>query len=92
MGPTTYSRRLRAIGQSLDAQRFQKFELTPIGDAFQITGQPEQENDLLALLKQWQRRLRRAGAADTLTYTDSDIDQLDRQGLKDFLCHHGHGR
>ena len=80
MGPSNYSRSLRAIGQSLDAQRIHKFELKPIGDTIQITGQPEQETDLLAMLKQWQRRLRRARTSDTLTYMSADIDQLDLQG------------
>ena len=80
MATTSYARDLRAIGQSLEAQRIQKFELKISGELFQITGEPEQEPNLLSVLRHWQRQLRRAALSDTHNYSSQDIQQLDRQG------------
>jgi len=76
----SYDRQLRAIGQSLEAQRIRLFKLHCQGDRFVVTGEPEKETSLLAMLRDWQKRNRRSGTAASLTFTSQDIAQLDRQG------------
>src|SRR5262245_9981210 len=75
-----YDRQLRAIGQSLEAQRIRIFELRQQGDRFVVNGEPEQEDSLLAKLRNWQKRNRATGVSGSLTFTPQDIEQLDRQG------------
>jgi hypothetical protein len=75
-----YDRQLRAVGQSLEAQRIRIFELHQQGDHFVVKGEPEQENSLLAKLLNWQKRNRANGMSGSLTFTPHDIEQLDRQG------------
>jgi len=75
-----YDRRLRTIGQSLEAQRIRIFELHQQGERFIVKGEPEEENSLLAKLLKWQKRNRAAGMSGSLTFTPQDIEQLDRQG------------
>jgi hypothetical protein len=75
-----YPRQLRSIGQSLEAQRINVFELTCRGDRFVVQGEPEKETSMLAALRQWQQRRRSEGLNGSLTFTRQDIDQLDRQG------------
>lgn len=79
-GRPSYERQLRSIGQSLEAQRINVFELTNQGEHYLVHGEPEKENTLLATLKSWQRRLRSEGLQASLTFTPYDLDQLDRQG------------
>ncbi len=79
-GLTSYRQQLRSIGQSLEAQRIQIFELTCRGDRFVIKGEPEKENSLLAALRQWQQRRRSEGLSASLTFNSQDIEQLERQG------------
>jgi len=74
-------RQLRSIGQSLEAQRIQVFELTRQGESYTVRGEPEKEVSLLATLRHWQKRLRHEGVTTSLTYTLHDIDELERQGL-----------
>jgi len=76
----TYDRQLRSIGQSLEAQRIRVFELTRQGENYMVRGEPEQESSLLATLRSWQKRLRSEGMTTSLTFTNQDIDELDRQG------------
>lgn len=75
-----YDRQLRAIGQSLEAQRIDIFELKCRGDHFVVNGKPEKETSLMAALREWQRRLRSKGLASSLAYATQDINSLDRQG------------
>ena len=77
----SYPRQLRSIGQSLEAQRIQIFELTCHDDQFVVKGEPEKEASMLAALRHWQQRRRRSdGLNASLTFTSQDIDQLERQG------------
>ena len=76
----SYDRQLRSIGQSLEAQRIQVFELTRQGEQYSVRGEPEKETSLLATLRNWQMRLRSEGMTTALTYTIEDLDELDRQG------------
>jgi len=79
-GLTSYRQQLRSIGQSLEAQRIQVFELMCRGDRFVIKGEPERENSLLAALRQWQQRWRSDGLNASLIFNNQDIEQLERQG------------
>lgn len=76
----SYDQVLRSIGQSLEAQRITTFELTRQGERFIVKGEPERENSLLDMLRNRQRRRRRDGLAEALTFTEQDIEQLERQG------------
>jgi hypothetical protein len=76
----SYDQQLRNIGQSLEAQRILVFELSHHGERFIVKGEPEKEMSLLAMLRNWQRRRRSEGLNSSLSFTDQDIDQLDRQG------------
>lgn len=73
-------RQLRAIGQSLEAQRINVFELTRRGGQFVVTGKPEKETSLLAVLRDWQQRLRSQGLSASLVFGNHDIENLERQG------------
>ena len=75
-----YDRQLRAIGQSLEAQRIRIFELRQQGDRFVVKGEPEAEESLLAKLRSWQKRNRADSVTGSLTFTPQDLEQLDRQG------------
>lgn len=79
-GRKSYDRQLRTIGQSLEAQRINVFELASQGDSYVVKGEPDKERSLLATLRNWQRRLRSEGLHSSLTFTPYDIDELDRQG------------
>jgi hypothetical protein len=76
----SYDRQLRSIGQSLEAQRIQVFELCRQGDNYTVHGEPEKETSLMATLRNWQKRLRSEGMTTSLTFTNQDVDELDRQG------------
>jgi len=76
----SYDRQLRAIGQSLEAQRINIFELKYLGDHFVVNGKPEKETSLLAALRDWQKRLRSEGLISSLTYASQDIRSLEGQG------------
>lgn len=77
---TAYHQQLRSIGQSLEAQRINVFELTFDGARIVVKGQPEKETSLLAALRNWQKQRRSDGLNASLTFTGQDIDQIDRQG------------
>jgi len=77
---TSYSRQLRSLGQSLEAQRIHVFELTCRGERFVVKGEPERETSMLAALRQWQQRRRSQGLDASLTFTRQDLEQLERQG------------
>jgi hypothetical protein len=77
---TSYGQQLRSLGQYLEAQRINIFELTCRGERFVIKGEPEKETSLLAALRQWQQRRRSEGLNGALTFTRNDLDQLERQG------------
>ena len=77
---TRYHQQLRSIGQSLEAQRINVFELSYRGDRIIVKGQPEKETSLLAALRNWQKQRRREGLNSSLTFTNQDIDQIERQG------------
>lgn len=79
-GRTTYDRQLRTIGQSLEGQRIQLFELTRQGERYVVKGEPEKETSLLATLRQWQKRARSDGINNSLSFTAADLEQLDNQG------------
>jgi hypothetical protein len=76
----TYARQLRAIGQSLEAQRIHRFELSHQGDHFVVKGEPEKETSLLAALRNWQKRVRCEAMNGSMDFSDNDIAELDRQG------------
>ena len=76
----SYDLQLRTIGQSLEAQRIRNFKLRLQGDRFIVTGEPDQEDSLLAKLRNWQQRNRSEGLNSSLTFTSQDIEQLDHQG------------
>ena len=76
----SYDRQLRSLGQSLEAQRIEVFELTMQGEEYSVRGEPEKETSLLATLRNWQKRLRSEGMIKALTYTSQDLEELDRQG------------
>jgi len=76
----SYDQQLRAIGQSLEAQRITVFELRRRGDQYLVKGQPEKETSLLAVLREWQKKLRSQGLNSSLSYASQDIDSLERQG------------
>lgn len=76
----SYDRPLRNIGQSLEAQRINVFELKCEDKRYVVTGNPEQEISLLAALREWQKRLRREAVNSSLSYALQDIEQLERQG------------
>lgn len=75
-----YHRRLRTVGQSLEAQRINVFELSCDGERIVVKGEPEKETSLLAALRNWQRRRRSDGLNASLTYTGPDLEQIERQG------------
>ena len=75
-----YHQQLRSIGQSLEAQRINVFELSCRGDRIVVKGQPEKEPSLLATLRNWQKQRRSDGLNSSLMFTHQDIDQIDRQG------------
>jgi hypothetical protein len=75
-----YDQQLRAIGQSLEAQRINVFELKHRGDQYLVRGQPEKETSLLAVLREWQKKLRSQGLNSSLSYASQDIESLERQG------------
>lgn len=77
---TFYARQLRGIGQSLEAQRIEVFELTYQERRYTVRGAPEKETSLLAALRHWQKQLRNQGMTAALTYTDQDLAELDQQG------------
>ena len=77
---TSYGQQLRSLGQYLEAQRINIFELTCRGERFVVKGEPEKETSLLAALRQWQQRRRSEGLNGALTFTRNDLDQLERQG------------
>jgi hypothetical protein len=77
---TSYGQQLRSLGQYLEAQRINIFELTCRGERFVVKGEPEKETSLLAALRQWQQRRRSEGLNAALTFTRNDLDQLERQG------------
>lgn len=78
---TTYDRELRNIGQSLEAQRINVFELTRRGNSYIVQGEPDKETSLLAALRSWRKRLGNGRLPTSLVYRDDDIDALDRQGF-----------
>jgi hypothetical protein len=77
---TSYGQQLRSLGQCLEAQRINTFELTCRGDRFLVKGEPERETSLLAALRQWQQRRRSDGLNTSLIFSRTDLDQLERQG------------
>jgi hypothetical protein len=79
-GKMNYHQQLRSVGQSLEAQRINVFELTCRSDRIFVKGQPEKETSLLAALRNWQRQRRSDGIQSSLSFSLQDIDQLDRQG------------
>jgi len=78
--PTSYHQQLRSIGQTLEAQRINVFELSCRGDRVIVKGQPDRETSLLAALRNWQKRRRSEGLNSSLTFTLQDIEEIDRQG------------
>jgi hypothetical protein len=76
----SYDQQLRNIGQSLEAQRIIIFELSHRGERFVVKGEPEKETSLLGTLRNWQKRRRSEGLSISLSFSDQDIDELDRQG------------
>lgn len=76
----SYDQQLRNIGQSLEAQRIIIFELSHRGERFIVKGEPEKETSLLATLRNWQKRRRSEGLSISLSFSDQDIEELDRQG------------
>jgi len=76
----SYHRNLRNIGQSLEAQRINVFELRTEDQRFVVKGDPEKETSLLNALREWQKRRRREGLNGSLSFALADIEQLERQG------------
>ena len=76
----TYNCQLRNIGQSLESQRINVFELRTEDERFIVKGDPEKETSLLNALREWQKRRRREGLNSSLSFALADIEQLERQG------------
>jgi hypothetical protein len=76
----SYDVHLRNIGQSLEAQRINIFELRYEDERYWAKGDPDKEVSLLSALRQWLKRWRRQGLSNSLCYTLKDIEQLERQG------------
>ena len=76
----SYDQELRSIGQFLEAERISVFELSNQMHAYVVTGEPEKETFLLAALKNLQKRIRRNTVQHPLSFTSSDIAELDSQG------------
>jgi len=76
----SYHQQLRSIGQTLEAQRINVFELSCRGDRVIVKGQPDKETSLLGALRNWQKQRRSEGLNSSLTFTQQDIDEIDRQG------------
>jgi hypothetical protein len=76
----SYDCHLRNIGQSLEAQRINVFELRYENERYWVKGEPDKEISLLSTLRQWQKRWRREGLNNSLSYAPGDIEQLERQG------------
>lgn len=75
-----YHHQLRSVGQSLEAQRINVFELICRDDRIVVKGEPEKESSLLATLRHWQKQRRSDGLNGSLAFTHQDIEQIDRQG------------
>jgi hypothetical protein len=78
--PTSYHQQFRSIGQCLEAQRINTFELSCRGDRVIVKGQPDKESSLLGALRNWQKQRRSEGLNSSLTFTQQDIEEIDRQG------------
>jgi hypothetical protein len=76
----SYDQELRSIGQFLEAERISVFELSNQMHAYVVTGEPEKETTLVAALKNWQKRIRRSAIEYPLSFTSSDIAELESQG------------
>lgn len=75
-----YHHQLRSVGQSLEAQRINVFELVCRDDRIVVKGEPDRESSLLATLLRWQKQRRSEGLNSSLAFTAQDIEQIDRQG------------
>jgi hypothetical protein len=74
-----YDHHLRVIGQSLETQAINVFELKTQTGRYVVTGTPEKPASFMATLKRWQISGWRRGPR-TLTYGVQDLDQLERIG------------
>ncbi|MGH7773109.1 MAG: hypothetical protein ACREQA_12855 [Candidatus Binatia bacterium] len=75
----TYDQTLRAIGQALEAQHINNFNLTTNGDSYLVRGQQAKISGLQAFLRKWQTGQSGQGLC-RLNYTLQDIERLEREG------------
>ncbi len=75
-----YEQTLRAIGQALEAQHFNAFNLKRYDDKYFIRGEQKKINALQVLLQKWQGRYRKDKGPCQLSYTHQDIARLEREG------------
>ena len=74
-----YDQTLRAIGQALEAQELNTFELRRNGENYFIRGEPGRKvNALKVWMRKWQGQ--DPMESSDLTYTSQDIESLDRAG------------
>jgi len=74
-----YDQILRAIGQVLEAQELNTFELRRNGENYLIRGETQKT---LSMLKSWVQKWQRHNPteASDFTYTPQDIERLERDG------------
>ncbi|MFQ5682046.1 MAG: hypothetical protein ACE5HC_02135 [Candidatus Binatia bacterium] len=77
---TFYNQALRAIGQALEAERMDAFDLRSSGDTYLVRGKPAKRNPLQALLQKWQGRDHREQESWQLSYSSADIARLEQLG------------
>ena len=75
----SYHHDLRVIGQSLEAQNINVFELKCEMGRYLVNGSPEKSTSLIERLRLW-REGHRDGNSRTLTYDAQQIEGLERLG------------
>lgn len=76
----SYNKSLRAVGQVLETYQLNAFDLTCKDEFYLVRGQAEGGTVLQALLRKWQRSLRKGRRFFEQKYNRQDIELLERQG------------
>ena len=74
-----YQHHLRVIGQALEAQSINVFELKCETSRYLVNGTPEKPTSLVGMLRQWRSQGWKSGARTT-SYDLQDIEGLERSG------------
>ena len=80
MSLSTNSQTLRAIGQALENERLEEFDLENQDGDFLVRGRPRLPEGGEMLIHEVFRRLRRQGGVGEFRYSPEDIDQLEKEG------------